>query len=461
MASPRRLPLAALGLALLVAAAARADDWKYDTVVIKQDGGLKTLRGLVIDYKDTAPFVEVRVISRKPGERTKVATYYLDRDKIDSIDLLNDADRQVLKGRLKALDVSGKDLAERIRKLELERIEWRDGRKNGYRYEDACFVLESSAGEDLFRRSAVRLAQAYNAYNRALPARYHEVRPTTVLLAPSLAEYQAIVRERNFSFTNPAFYDPDRRQIVCGSDLERLAAQLEATRKEQQKALQDLAAQEAELNKLYKMRVPKELLRPIADARQQVRAAEAANEKGFQEATRQFFQRLYHEAFHAYVANFVYPPEKQEELPRWLDEGLAQIFETAIFEADEVRIGHADPDRLRRAQALLASGDLIPLGELLRSTTRQFQVAHGADRQTSDRHYVTSWALASYLAFEHKLLGSKALDDYARATFRKTDPVEAFCDLVGQPPSRLPQFEKDFRFYVQHLRKDGTVGKPR
>src|SRR6516225_9397706 len=56
------------------------------------------------------------------------------------------------------------------------------------------------------------------------------------------------------------------------------------------------------------------------------------NDGLFKEATRHLFQTLYHEAFHAYLVNFVYPPE-DGEAPRWLNEGLAQIFETAIVEA--------------------------------------------------------------------------------------------------------------------------------
>jgi hypothetical protein len=50
------------------------------------------------------------------------------------------------------------------------------------------------------------------------------------------------------------------------------------------------------------------------------------------------------------------------------------------------------------------------------------------------------------------------MDDYVRALHRHTDPVEAFRDLVGRP---LPQFEKDFVHYLEHLRPDGTAGPAR
>lgn len=464
MATPSlsRLPiLFALLLPFLLpgAAAAQGDDWKYDVVILKANR--KVLRGLLVDYTDSAPQVEIRVVVRKPGERTRVETHIYERKEIESVELLDDRDRELLLARLKALDVTGKELAERIRKLELERVPWdRDGKKQAFRYEGTHFVLVASVNEDLFRRVAVRLAQVYNAYSRLLPPRQHTARPTSLLLAGTLLDYQAILRERGHNFFNPAFYDPLRNEIVCGSDLERLGAQLEAARKEHQKLRDDLKLREIELAKVYKNRVPRELLRPVNEARAQIKAAEEANDKLFQEATRLLLQRLYHETFHAYLGTFVYPAD-QDELPRWLNEGLAQIFETALFEADEVRIGHADPERLRRAQAALANGDLVPLHELLRSGPKQFVVAHASDRQTSDRFYLTSWALASYLAFEHKVLGTAALDAYARATHRKDDPVEAFCRLLDRSPSRLPQLEREFRAYVQHLRTNGTVARPR
>ncbi len=460
-ALPAWRTLLALAATLLSAAGskAQADDWRYDVVVLKD--GQKVLKGLLVDYREKAPLVELRLVVRKPGERTRVETRLYESKEIASVELLDDADRAVLEARLRALDVTGKELAERIRRLELERIAWgRGGRKTAFRYEGGLFTLESNVNEDLFRRAAVRLAQVYNAYARTLPPRQHAAKPTTILLAGSLADYQVLLKERGYTFFNPAFYDPSRNQIVCGSDLERLGGQLEAARREHQKLRDDLKLREAELTKLYKRKVPRELLRPITEGRAQIEATEKANEKLFQEATRALFQRLYHESFHAYLGNFVYPND-QDEVPRWLNEGLAQIFETALFEADEVRIGHADPERLKKAQAALAANDLVPLAELLRSGGKQFVVAHAGDRQTSDRYYLTSWALASYLAFEHKVLGTKALDAYARATYHKSDPVGAFCGLVGKDATRLPQFERDFRSYVQHLRPNGTVARPK
>jgi hypothetical protein len=143
-------------------------------------------------------------------------------------------------------------------------------------------------------------------------------------------------------------------------------------------------------------------------------------------------------------------------VPRWLNEGLAQIFETAFLEGGELRVGHADKVRLTQAQAALARGDLVPLVELLRSGPKQFVVQHASEQQTSDRFYLTSWAAAFYLTFDRRLLGTRGMDDYVEALHQHADPVEAFQRLVGAEPER---FEKEFRQYLADLRPDGTVAR--
>src|SRR5262249_11262272 len=144
------------------------------------------------------------------------------------------------------------------------------------------------------------------------------------------------------------------------------------------------------------------------------------------------------------------------ELPRWLNEGLAQVFEYAILEGDELRVGRLDKDRLARAQLALEKGELVGLPELLKSGSKQFVVAHATEQQDSDRYYFTSWVVAHYLLCDRRLLGTKAMDGYVATLHRKGDPLDAFKELVRQTPG---QFEKDVKSYLEKLRPDGTVGK--
>lgn len=465
---PPRRPGGA-GLALLLAGALGAaeppgaDEWKYDVVHRKKG---PPFRGLVLEQ--TAQYVRVLCVSRKPGAPTLVFREELPRAEIDRLDLLGDEDRAALRRRLdalkreraalQALGPDGKAPAEAVDRLELRRVPWPAGaRGEALEYRSAHFRLVSDAGKGLLGLAATRLEQVYAAYARTLPPRVKAARPTTVLLTRSLADYQALARARGHNLLNPAFYDGARNEIVCGSDLERLSEELERVRRHHETLRKDLKDREADLVRVYKGRknVPPELLRPLAEAAQKIQATEDRNSHAFAQARERLFRRLYHEAFHAYLANFVYPG-RDGELPRWLNEGLAQIFETAIVEVGELRVGHADPERLGELRRALARGTLLPLADLLASGPKQFQVAHAGDRQASDRYYLASWALAFYLTFDRKLLGTRALDDYARALRRGEAAPAAFRALVGQP---LPQFEKEYLEYLKRLRPDGTAPK--
>jgi hypothetical protein len=271
----------------------------------------------------------------------------------------------------------------------------------------------------------------------------------------SLAEYYGLLRERNRSILHPAFYDAKRNQILCASDLQRLGDELEKARKDHQEILRKWKEIETDLLKYHKGKIPPVQRQQIDAKRQEVYNANLKNDGIFKDATRQLFQTLYHEAFHAYLANFVYAAE-EAKVPRWLNEGLAQIFETALVEAGELRVGHADSDRLHRLKAIARKGELLPLSELLRAGSKKFLVAHAGEQQVSDRYYLHSWALAFYLTFDRKLLGTPALDRYVHALKQGADPLAAFQQLTGQP---LARFEQDFQQYLVKLRPDGTTGK--
>ena len=447
--SARSLAAPLLFVMLAHAAAARFDAWKFDVLHLKNG---RRVQGLLVE--ETPQAIRFRYVIQRPGERTSAfpATVFT-RAEIERVEPLLPEDRQLLRHRLHAIDERVKNDKEREKSLELRPVPWgNDGPARGLEYASEQFTLRSNAGEDTVRRVAVRLEQIYAAYARVLPPRTFEARPTAILVVQSMAEYRTLLKAQGRNFSNPALYDTARNEIVCASDLKQLDDQLKEVRLSHEQLLARLRKDEAELNRLYKNKVPAKFLQPIKDTRQQIERTNQENEKRFRDATRQFFQVLYHEAFHAYLANYVYPPA-EGEVPRWLNEGLAQIFEKAVFEAGEARVGHADPDRLKAVKSAVRKQELIRLPELLTSSGRDFLVAHATDREVSDRHYLASWALAFYLTFERRKLGTPEFDRYTRACKGGANPLEAFQSLVNQP---LPQFERAWHAYLLELRHDGT-----
>lgn len=430
---------------------AAGEDWKYDVLRLKNG---KTFQGLVV--AEGIAEIKFRCVRRFPGSPTMVITDTFRRYEVDRIDRLDAKDREILESRLKALDLTSKNEAALMENLNLRRVPWlRKGADDALAYSSAHFMLVSNAREDIVRRAAVRLEQIYNAYGRYLPPRHQGGKPTTIYLIRSLAEYRKLLQEQGRDILNPAFYDVKENRVLCASDLQQLGDELEQIRKTNLEILDGLKKNEAELKKYFKGKIPPGVLEANKGKRQEISRANWKNDRVFQEATRHLFQTLYHEAFHAYLANFVYPLDHYT-VPRWLNEGLAQVFETAIVEGGELRVGHADGMRLDRVKARAREGELIGLPQLLKAGPRKFLVNHANDQRTSDAYYLNSWALAFYLTFDRNLLGTPALDRYAEALKHKAEPVEAFRQLTGVP---LERFERDFHQYLLKLRPDGSLAK--
>ncbi len=462
-----RRPIAWLiGVASLALASADApappgaDDWKFD-VLHRKHGA--PFQGLVVE--DAPDHVLIKCVSRKRGAPTVVMSEWFPRAEVDRLELLGEADRALLRGRLQRLAREREQFAARLRagdnrddrdseRIELQTVPWPvDERVEALAYRSTYFRLVSTARPEVVRLAAVELEQVFTAYARALPPGPKRTEPTTVLLLPSIAEYQSLVRQRGYNLLNPAYFDAARNQVVCASDLQRLADENELVRLDHGRQREAIKSTEAELRRAYRDRVPAELLQPLEEAGKKMRATEERNAAALELARRRLFQRLYHEAFHAYLATCVYLPA-DGEIPRWLNEGLAQIFESSIVEAGELRVGHTDPEHFQALRQALKSGDLLPLTDLLKSGPKQFLVAHSAGQQASDRHYLASWALAFHLTFERRLLGTRRFDDYLQSLRRGRDPVAAFEELVGEA---LPRFEMEHLAYLERLRADGTT----
>ena len=64
--------------------------------------------------------------------------------------------------------------------------------------------------------------------------------------------------------------------------------------------------------------------------RLEISRCDRENVQLFDKVTRQMFTRLYHEAFHAYLENYVYPHDRYD-VPLWLNEGLAVLLEGGLL----------------------------------------------------------------------------------------------------------------------------------
>jgi len=469
--SQGRKPLKTLLLLFLLALPAFAqppvgpqNNWAVDVLTLTNGA---VYRGLIL--KEVPDGMHFRAVSQTPGKPTFTFTTYFVTKEIRAAKKLSDDDRADLRAKLAALDTDGSGERARMLELTLTRVDWSGTRAR--RYDGERFILTSAAPEEVTRRAAVRLEQIFTCYARILPPRHNSDRPTRVELTGDLDHYRRRLQQSADAVLNPAVYDPAANRILVGTDLRRLGQDLNRARIQNAQQLSAVAKYEQRVREQYKGSRA-ELGRFLAVAereRRKVFAADRVNESAFDEATRRLFGILYHEAFHSYATTFVYPPlsaadvkagKGTGELPLWLNEGLAQVFENPFIEAGELRIGHADPERLKRVKDGLAGkkgeAGLLPLAELLKAGPRGFLAAHASELAVSDRTYRTAWAAAFYLTFERRLVGGKEFDDYLKALNTGTDPLTAFETWVGQP---VAAFETDWHRYLSKLRPDGRVEK--
>ena len=270
----------------------------------------------------------------------------------------------------------------------------RDGRLV-WNYQGSLFTVESTADEAMTRRLIVRLGQIFTAYRQLFPPRWTAGGRVHIRIFGATAEYHAALAELGLDIKNPAVFLVDKNVILAGSELNRFDAELEAVNRQHRQIKQQLDALVADMparlkelgETLTKNGVPAGERQKIVAAEQrkwedQRKAArkkivvlDRKNAARFDEVAGQMFKRLAHEAFHAYLEVHVYPRQVYD-VPRWLNEGLAQTFETGLLEADTLRIDVPNPAALAELQKDLRSDEPLELSELLNAGSDTFLSGH-------------------------------------------------------------------------------------
>jgi hypothetical protein len=165
---------------------------------------------------------------------------------------------------------------------------------------------------------------------------------------------------------------------------------------------------------------------------------------------------LAHEAFHAYLENYLTGRDgRAAGIPRWLNEGLAQVFEAGRLEADTLRIDAPGEKLLAALKTDLRRDKPLPLAELLSAEQDLFLVSHPGGARSSNRHYLYAWALTYYLTFGPVGLDAAALDELSRTD---RTPVERLQKILGHVD--LDEFESRWHADMLRLRSNGEWPEP-
>jgi hypothetical protein len=102
---------------------------------------------------------------------------------------------------------------------------------------------------------------------------------------------------------------------------------------------------------------------------------------------------LQHEAFHQFAFFAI-----SKNLPPWVNEGLAELFEEGLWTGQMFKLGQVPPRRLRELQAQMKNKRLIPFKTLMAMT--QDEWAEGMkDNTRGGVQYNQAWAMVHFLVY--------------------------------------------------------------
>ena len=101
---------------------------------------------------------------------------------------------------------------------------------------------------------------------------------------------------------------------------------------------------------------------------------------------------LQHEAFHQFAHAAISP-----DIPVWLNEGMAQLFEEGIWTGSSFWLGQVPPRRIRQLQADLRHRRLRRFDHLMSVTPEQWAATLAGDHGHGATQYNQSWAMVHFL----------------------------------------------------------------
>lgn len=439
-----------------------ADDWPMEVLVLSNG---QSYRGLIESADGDEAWVHFVQIVRREGRPMHLVIRTFERSAIARLERLDSEQRLALRRRIEEFLNRATIEAGRMDAVRLGSAERPGG--NRWIYYGRWFRLESTADEISTRRIVVRMEQVFTAYRQLLPPREEyaapAVRPLVIVVFGSMEEYREHLRRLDVSIPSAACFLPQANQVVAGTHLKQFSAELarvEARHEQLEKELKqlrqelpkELAAQarQMEADGLAPAEIRQALLtrrrrfeEAIRRKEEELKAAERENARLFADFTDALFVRLFHEAFHAYLENYVFPAGRYD-VPLWLNEGLAQVFEAGLLEGDALRIDAPNRRALEQLRKDLRGEHPLGLSELLTAGPREFLAS-----EKSASYYAHAWGVAYYLSFEQRLLSGDRLETYVGAQSAGLPPLGRFERLVGMPGE---QFEATWRRHMQELR---------
>lgn len=436
--------------------------WTSERIELR-DG--RHLRGLIESEDDLWTYV--LQIEQPAGRPMFAVIRPVEKAKIKAVTRLEPAAREALRRHVEQFVHRAQIEAGAMEAVRLE-SRGRDAPLR-YCYQGRWFSLESTLDDQASRRVIVRMEQLFTAYRQLLPQRTAGPRLVRVLVFGSMEEYRDALERFGLKAMGPrAVFLPATNVVIAGSEINRIAAEVAKVKAEHDKLQAELDQYRKELpgrlerigDQLRRQGNSPSQIRNVLNTEKrkadetikqkelEIKQLERRNEKSFDAVAAHTLRSLSHEAFHAYLDNYVYP-RSCHDVPAWLDEGLAMIFEEGFLESGVLRLGAVHRIALKTLKADLAGREPLTIERVVQAGQREYLGSGEGSFDRPNRYYCYAWGLAYYLTFERRLLADPALDRYVDARSKELAPAQRLEQLVGMP---LAKFETVWHKYIQELR---------
>jgi hypothetical protein len=155
---------------------------------------------------------------------------------------------------------------------------------------------------------------------------------------------------------------------------------------------------------------------------------------------------LQHEAFHQFAFFAISP-----DLPPWVNEGLAELFEEGLWTGETFKLGQVPPRRLRELHAEMKARKLIPFKTLMAMTPEQWAQSM-KDSARGAVQYNQAWAMVHFLVYATDSNGAalyrRRLIDMLNRLHAGADGTSAFNAAFSD---NLDGFQSRFRDWAPTL----------
>jgi|GEM_PF-795460 len=422
----------------------------------------RTLMGLIESVDDQ--WVHMVVIKREPGRRTQLVVRPVERSAVVQMDRLPEPLRKQLQERVAALAFRARIEAARMEAVGLEK----KAQTNipVFLYDGRWFCLESNLPEQMTRRVIVRLEQIFSGYRQLLPPRTEPQRLLKIQVFSSRMEYEEAIGRYGVRLANPALFLPKENRVLAGTELGQFAAQLRQLEEEHGRLRRELSGLRGQLaekleelgRKLRQQGVPRQeaakilhreraaFENQIAKKLADIQHVDRKNAELFCQLMDQTLRQLYHEAFHAYMENYLFP-SSQYQIPLWLQEGLAMLFQEGIVEADTLRLDAISQEAASLIRKDRRQGAAMPLEQLLGAGSTEFLQARESGSTMGNRYYAYAWAVVYYLC-QTERLSLAGLEAYVNPAAQGLPPRQRLERLLGM---EVDQWEEGWRKFLRTL----------